>query len=731
MTTSPVLSTNLNVLGTLTITSTGSSQIRLTSGDGTRSITAFNFTKTNGTINLTEDNDATATLIVTGSFIHSGGTITSSGSSPNASIQFTGTNNQALSFSGGTISGNVNYLFNNANGFTLTGTATVPAARIVTHTRGIFTGTGTLSYGAGCTLIFNGTVANFTSNYTYPLSNGPTNLTISNSGGVTLHAPRDLPGTLALGTGLLQTNTTNLLTVTNTAAGAITGFGTASYVNGPIARSMTNGNTYIFPVGKNGRYHPAELSAVSGATPVVRFEVVDPAAAPTFDANTLVSVSISEYWEAAVIGGTYTGGTLSLTRSGGLAGNSTIARSNALGGSYTNLGSSGTSGNSVIGCFTGAGFPGFYRLAVPRPAYYRSITNGFWHVPTTWQASNTADFASTFSPVVPPSATNSEAIIVQNTHIVTINGAGGIITMDQTLVQPNGTLVWDEGSIVINNGAGVDLQINGTFDDKNSVAELPSFINTSGNATVVIANAGRILISSDGEDAQADGYASNEYGLDDNFIWENGSIFEWQSTQAFSASGITYFPNANNSTIPIFRISANITTPFGIGVGGGSPTVINGLLEANGSITWGYSGTKTFRNGIRNSATITQRSASPDASGAFIISGETSVLGGTGAIVLNAAGIEHINGICTLENDKTLNAAGGGRFVLTNSNATFNGQSFRLNGTAGYAHSTNSSTLITAHPNGVNGTIELLTGTKTFADRVNYTFNGAGSQSTG
>src|SRR6202012_2459299 len=53
---------------------------------------------------------------------------------------------------------------------------------------------------------------------------------------VTLANPVTLPagGTLTLASGIVQTSSTNLLTVSNTATGAVTGGSSSNYINGPL-----------------------------------------------------------------------------------------------------------------------------------------------------------------------------------------------------------------------------------------------------------------------------------------------------------------------------------------------------------------------------------------------------------------------------------------------------------------------------------------------------------------
>jgi hypothetical protein len=82
-------------------------------------------------------------------------------------------------------------------------------------------------------------------------------LTIANSSGITLNVAASVKGFLRLTSGLVNTTSTNLLTLTSTASTTI---GSAtSYVNGPLACVMANSgtSTLTFPIGKGGAWRPA------------------------------------------------------------------------------------------------------------------------------------------------------------------------------------------------------------------------------------------------------------------------------------------------------------------------------------------------------------------------------------------------------------------------------------------------------------------------------------------
>jgi hypothetical protein len=133
-------------------------------------------------------------------------------------------------------------------------------------------------------------------------------------------------------------------------------------------------------------------------------------------------------------------------------------------------------------------------------------------------------------------------------------------------------------------------------------------------------------------------------------VYDNGSILEWATTNSPSSSNVTFFPNADASTVPVFRFSANVTSWGATGT-----TTVNGRLEVNtgNSLTLAGTGTKTFRNGIDGAGSLSQGTA-----GQIIISGASARLGG-GTLTLGSSGIAVNSGsVVTVTSDKTLAGTG-------------------------------------------------------------------------
>lgn len=122
------------------------------------------------------------------------------------------------------------------------------------------------------------------------------NLTVSkSSGSLTLNDPLAVRGTLDLTSGLVNTTTTELLTLR--ATGGALNASDASFVNGPMEKiGLTN---FSFPIGKGASLRPAAISGITGvATNSFRAEYF-PASAYSWGTAlepTLDHVSDCEYW---------------------------------------------------------------------------------------------------------------------------------------------------------------------------------------------------------------------------------------------------------------------------------------------------------------------------------------------------------------------------------------------------------------------------------------------------
>jgi hypothetical protein len=210
-----------------------------------------NTTISGGTLDLSATGATNAgRLFLKGNFIQSGGNLqmTSSASSGSSGFYFEGTGTQTVIFSGGTQTSTTNVLnrffYKTTSGptalnetysgssaqNTITGSTGTPASGYAAWptsgtliknltinnpagvtlstakevnttlflTNGALSGSPALTYASGAILHYNGTGAITTTEKEFPSSNGPTNLVVSNSASVTLHASRMLSGNLTV-----------------------------------------------------------------------------------------------------------------------------------------------------------------------------------------------------------------------------------------------------------------------------------------------------------------------------------------------------------------------------------------------------------------------------------------------------------------------------------------------------------------------------------------------------
>lgn len=249
--------------------------------------------------------------------------------------------------------------------------------------------------------------------------------------------------------------------------------------------------------------------------------------------------------------------------------------------------------------------------------YFRSAQTGNWGLTSTWETSPDGISSWVAATTVPDTA--AATVTVRTGHTVSF---ASFLPIDQVVIEPLGTLSYNTGVMTINDGTGddIDIQAGGAFTL--AVANTPPAFNGTA-PTVNVQSAGILRVSAAGLTTTAGGGVHAN-----NYVYQDQSILEYTLTTAFGSAGITYFPNAG-ANIPIFRTTQTIP----LAVGSTSATVINGILEANGNIIFGSSGTKTFRNGIRGTGNISESS-----SGKFIINGSTAELGGTGSLTVPASG---------------------------------------------------------------------------------------------
>lgn len=272
--------------------------------------------------------------------------------------------------------------------------------------------------------------------------------------------------------------------------------------------------------------------------------------------------------------------------------------------------------------------------------YFRSRTTGNWNIASNWESSTDGAANWITATITPTFAANT--ITIRNGHTITINTN---ITADQVIIANGGILelaTTSATSLTVNDGTGNDIiiQSGGIFKHNitGSASPLPSF---SANSIMEIQGGGILEVNNN--NGAPSNYAVTTSPIASHIAWNDNSIFNWKSTSNPMA-GVTYFPA--NSAIPVFRFSSVAA------IGGTAATTINGLLEANATVSFQSTGTKTIRNGIIGTDTVVATSVSV---GQFIINGSTAKLGG-GVLVLPNLGLLISAGTdITLLSNKTIN----------------------------------------------------------------------------
>ncbi|MBK9420481.1 MAG: hypothetical protein IPN44_05445 [Flavobacteriales bacterium] len=353
----------LAVNGTFTVANTNLGSLRL-AGASSPTLPVNNFTQTGGVLELNSGAGSTV-LQVSGTFNQSAGVLQSSANGAGTPrIEFNGTSGtQSVNFFNFAPQGGATtYRVINPNGINLTGTGTLTTSFNINNSAGVRISTTAspaistalnLVYGTTTTLTYDAAGSLNIGAAAFPAANGPVNLVLNVGTGNTATLPfaRAISGVFTLTSGKL--NTSGLLTLNNTAVGAVSGGSATAHVNGPLARtlpaSLVSGSTYVFPIGKgtNNFFELVNPTTNAGGTVVVQAEVFDANSGGTAGAN-MGALNTDRFWAASITSaiGNFTNSNLRL-RDPSVTSLSAIAASTTQGGSYDLQG--GTSPTIVAG----------------------------------------------------------------------------------------------------------------------------------------------------------------------------------------------------------------------------------------------------------------------------------------------------------------------------------------------------------------------------------------------
>jgi hypothetical protein len=544
---------NVNGSG-LTINGSGGT---LNLGAGLMHIFTGTWTNSNGTLNggsslLNIGNNGTFTA---GSFVSGTGTVnyTAAGAQTVAGVVY---NNLIISGSGTKSLGGSATV---AGTLTLGGGTFAVGANTLTLNGPSIAGTpNNLSTTASSTIVLGGTSAGITLPSSVANLN---NLIISNPNGVSLSGPLS-SGSLTFTSGILNTSSTNLLTITNSAVGSIGGASATSYINGPLARTLLAGQTnygtpYLFPVGDGADYRPLELlNITTGVTTPVIYVSESVTGALTGD-ETTISIIAPRNWYVQNLSGDFTSAFLRLTENG-LDFTKVIGQSAAQSGNYVSVGGSniGTSITSTS-AFTNASLPAYFAIGVSTVTTYYSYQSGDWNSSDTWTIDPSGSLW--IAAAVPGPADN---VVILNGRTVTINQngknclsleikLGGTLDLQATNTHNFGT-VTGQGSLKLSSGTFPGGDYTGFVAVEGGTVEYYNLNNTGISSTQLTYNN---LIISNYTAAANTVFLNNatnpiNYNLNGNFDLNNnasGSLYFYFGDSTPSDNLINMVVNGNFS----------------------------------------------------------------------------------------------------------------------------------------------------------------------------------------
>jgi Domain of unknown function DUF11 len=530
------------------------------------------------------------------------------------------------------------------------------------------TSTGGFTPGTGA-VRFSGTALQ----YLIMASNSVTetfyNLAINNAAGLTIQTGNaDVNNQLILTLGNINTSSANKLTINNTATNSVTGGNVTSFVNGPLRKKISNGSSFVFPVGDavssgRNRYGYVSVSSTStSGTQIWTAQFFDKN--PTTDGynvsnlasplNWLVS---NEYWSVNGPSGgsanvllswdSYTGmSSSSSTRAQSVVaewGTPTASEWNTDGGIISDFGrDSGTVTTSTLIALDTHIFT-IGSAVVPVGMLIWAIQNGTWNTPTTWSggvvpgSKDTVQIGSPYTvtlnvaPTITSLMINNGGALADAGYTMSV---GGNIFLDGTW-SGSGILSWTIDNDTLSGSGGFSgtptLQVNGNDVIKSGANVTLASVVIAANKS--LKNYGTVSLQTI---TGAAGSAS--------FINEANSRLNvsgaLMSTGLFTSSAVPNTVNYNGSgTQTILSTSYyNLQTAIGgTKIAGGAFTVNNNLIIGSG-VTFADTGfVVTVLDSVINNGTHT----------------------GTGEILLNGTLQHHLSGTGSFTNIELNNSSNG------------------------------------------------------------------------
>lgn len=467
---------------------------------------------------------------------------------------------------------------------------------------------------SGSEVICNGTLAQTIPAFPFG------SLMISNPAGVTLTGNISISGILTFKSGILATSSYSL-SVTNTAANAVSTGSTTSFLNGSIIRyfpsAVSSSSIYNFPVGSGSTYLPLSMTKVeTGVATIVTVQAI--VSNPNGLLGTNVSaVSTSEYW--SVVHNNPLKASVSLTRQSAISSISVIAHSSeGVAGHYNSVGgTSNTSTNTIVG----SDLTTFSELVIATSSIAATIYN----------YDGSGDITSTSNWVLSTDGTTHPASFdVDNITFVVKNSAAVTVSSNWSITGANTTLQIGDGTnptaltiasgISVTTSGNVLLQCNSTLNlSATSIFTIAGNVTTSAcGSAITVSNLGTINVS--GTLTQPAGSNStitngitgiinvnSDYTKGQNTSFVNYGHFNITNGNFYSDNNsANTFNNKNGGIVLIdntlapnkIETLANINFSNGLVLESGSRfSLINTNLTATGSGNWDIAGILSIQDG--------------------------------------------------------------------------------------------------------------------------------------
>lgn len=225
-------------------------------------------------------------------------------------------------------------------------------------------------FGGSGTPVSPQTISASTGTLTFGNGTNSSGITIANGAYVKLNSPVTLQSAniFTLVNGILETSSTNILYIKNTAVTGITGSGSSTtYINGPVKWDIALASKYTLPLGKSTSYLPFDITPAAAASNTITAEAFNVNSNGAPDGTTVTAISNTEYWSLTATSTFVSGASISAARTAGNGSNNMLAKSTTASGVYSAIGGSTGTVGSITGVSTsgtiGSSSPWFFVLA--------------------------------------------------------------------------------------------------------------------------------------------------------------------------------------------------------------------------------------------------------------------------------------------------------------------------------------------------------------------------------